>query len=345
MTGLGGFDGGMGSHQPQGVGWWQAADGRYYPPHLHPNYRSVLEAARLAEEQDVEARRSTRAVSRLDPGEKFKMLRVGIVGFVLLGGCGALYSAVAASKMPEFSGTHGFNRWVSESFRDALRPVKTAHYRRVHLGLVVEAESPVEPDVGEVTRSDDFSDTTEGWLREDKKSGDTYGYVPGGYAIHSAESGANWAFDPNPHGTPQGSVSVVASLSKDSSKRAARGAVCSQGSGQFWTSFGLAVAANGQWQLIKIEQFGEEDESVVLESGFSAAGLGRSPIAIQLVCSFLAEEGVTRIVGFVAGNQVVDVQSKDRWIEEEWVFGLLGMGPEGTSTFTSFEVRDLTDGE
>ena len=27
------------SEAPQGPGWWQASDGRWYPPHLHPSYR------------------------------------------------------------------------------------------------------------------------------------------------------------------------------------------------------------------------------------------------------------------------------------------------------------------
>lgn len=27
------------SETPQGPGWWQASDGKWYPPHTHPNYR------------------------------------------------------------------------------------------------------------------------------------------------------------------------------------------------------------------------------------------------------------------------------------------------------------------
>lgn len=335
----------MGSDQPKDVGWWLAADGRYYPPQLHPNYASVLEAARLADEKEVEARRSKQSVSRLDRGEKFTMFRIGIVGFVLFGGCGAVYSAVAASKMPDHSDSHGFNRWVSASFSEALRPLKTAQYRRTHLGLVVDADSPVNVDDGEIVASDDFSDPAEGWLRRALKSGDSYDYDPEGYVIHSEGNGMNWAFDPSETSTPQGTAVIEASLSSDSSKRSGRGTVCTRGGGGVWTTFGLSVSAEGQWRLLRTDQTGEDDTTVELESGFAPGAVGRAPVSVALTCAVLPEEDVVRVVGFVAGDQVIEVQSRGGSFDDDWSFGVLGVGPESTAHFNVFELRDLTDDE
>lgn len=82
------------SEAPQGPGWWQASDGRWYPPHLHP---AAQQAAPQMQPVVVQsAPQKNGFVQGLGVGTGC-LIAFAISMVVLLGGCGVLLAIGAAN--------------------------------------------------------------------------------------------------------------------------------------------------------------------------------------------------------------------------------------------------------
>ena len=89
------------SDQPQGPNWWQASDGRWYPPEQHPSVRSQAPPPFAPQYQGAPPQQAGQYVPTPAPPQKSGFaqglgvgtgcLLAGVIGIVLLlGGCGVL---------------------------------------------------------------------------------------------------------------------------------------------------------------------------------------------------------------------------------------------------------------
>jgi hypothetical protein len=213
------------------------------------------------------------------------------------------------------------------------------------LGAVPGASGIITPDQGTVAYSDQFGDPNSGWTTVELASGTTFAYQAGRYVVTARGSLHHFAV--SPFEVPIAKLSVLAKATQSLTAPAGTGfgVLCAEGGDlQSGLRYEFLALNTGDW-FIERRGAGNSQPAVVRQ-GKTSAKPGSNPVTVEGVCNTLSDSRTTRLLMFVNGHQVADLQDSIGPISGQgWAGGIdvasRSQAPSAVSV-SDFEERDLS---
>jgi hypothetical protein len=209
----------------------------------------------------------------------------------------------------------------------------------------VTASSLLSPMSGIEVYSDDFTDSTSGWLTGSDPKGAVFAYAADGYTVTSAVA-AHWlAYAPYDDPAQQVNLNMTAHESAGAATGAGFGLVCRRGPDSTTdVRYEFVVNETNRW-FIERNQGAVTMSSTptILDEGSLPAKLGTQELEISGICATLADGQTTRLALFAGSDKVADITDVSSLDGDGWLGGVISSGDDvkSTTTIAGYTESDL----